>query len=196
MADDTGQYNLPVEQVQISEDDVRSIVSAYLSEVGVYPLTRKYSNEVVLYKNANEARLATTTLANDADFFFTAEAGANYLIDMMIFWNCVSNGGNGAFTFNFSLPAGATYTGQFTPGNLVASNTISNAANISVSSVGTNTDRVTIVKGVVKIGTTAGPVNFQWLADKNNPGDVVTITHYKGSWMIYKKLIYEDRPQK
>ena len=176
-AESSAASNLAYKKTDVREGTVRD-VEVPVSSVGL-----------IVRKSVDETLTATTTLQDDDHLYFDTEANTDYLIDMMLFHNLTTNNGGGVLDFNFTLPSGATYDAillRGIGGSTVANVSVSEAANGRIASNGG--DFVSSIKGVIRTGGSKGRVTFQWLADKNNPGDVVTVTIYKGSWMNVRPL--------
>lgn len=135
---------------------------------------------ILLYKSETEST-TSGTLQDDDTFTFYGEADTNYFIDMMLL---VNSPAAEDMIFNFSLPSGTTYDVKV----IAPQSTVSNrdeSANWSLATSGT--DEVMLVKGVMRVGSTAGQITFQWASAAGTATGNTTV--YAGSWMMYAKLI-------
>jgi hypothetical protein len=121
-------------------------------------------------KETDEAVTSSTTLQNDDDLKFYGEAGKYYEIDAMVE---ITNHASAGVDLKLDMPSGATFKGLVSGANVTTPPDTWDGSEVNLSAVGVTADRLHI-KGVVKIGTTAGQVTLQW-AQNTSTGSATTL---------------------
>lgn len=109
-------------------------------------------------KEADESVTSSVALQNDDDLKFFGEAGRYYEVDAILE---VTNHASAGLDVKLDMPSGATFKGLVTGANVTTPPDNWDGSEITISAVGVTADRIHI-KGVVKIGTTAGTVTVQF----------------------------------
>ena len=165
----------------------------------VRSLGQKNFIKIFLYSKTNEVQLSITNSGTGNSLSITSgtvpfvitssngEANQDYLIDMFLFLENTGTN-NAGFVFNFGLPSGATYNSLIIHSSTATNNSVNGSSQAANETIGIGDDfGMMMIKGVIKIGSTAGQVTFRWTADSGTPSPA-TITVYEGSILNYKKL--------
>ena len=125
-------------------------------------------------KGSDETVSASTTLQDDADFFFTVAAAEKWAVDMAIKLDTTTTGD---WKFNFTVPAGTTY--QFSPIYSPTATVVDwSSADFTISAQ-TSTAQGLRIQAFFLVGGTAGTVQFQWAQGTASGNTIVKA----GSWM-------------
>jgi hypothetical protein len=136
----------------------------------------------VVQKVSDETRISNNTLTNDSTLLFNMDANANYIIEVLVFYNS-----NSAQSLQF------TFNGTATPirvlGNVNTSGTANNTlTNVFFTSYNTNYTLTSQVSGfisaniLVQNGTNSGTFSFQWA---QNTSSTNPLTVLGGSYIRY-----------
>jgi hypothetical protein len=109
-------------------------------------------------KEADEAVTSSVTLQNDDDLKFYGEAGKYYEVDALLE---ITNHADAGVDVKLDMPSGATFKGLVNGANVTTPPDTWDGSEVTLSAVGVTADRIHI-KGVVKIGATAGNVTVQF----------------------------------
>ena len=166
------------------------ITSSDITTALGYTPANEANVETTVYKSADETLTADTATQNDDHLLFTVAANTTYRVDVLVFFTLATNNGAGGLQdVTFGLPAGATWDSIWIRGlNGSSPLTVNEASDIDDNLTANGDERISIFQGIITVGGTGGTANFKWGAVKNNPGDVVTVTVKKGSYLTYQAL--------
>ena len=140
-------------------------------------------------KGADTTRTATTTLSADPDLQFSMTASSKYWIRLAAFFDTTAAAD---FKWRHNGPASPTLIRLLRrwiiPGGTaeagIAIDTAFSAADLAITSTGTNGGVVTL-EGVVANGLNAGTFSFSWAQNTSDAGNTIVRA---GSTLEYAKL--------
>lgn len=137
--------------------------------------------EFSITKSADQSVTSSTTLVDDDDLTFSADANSTYLVQI---WLRMSGNSAGDMKFGFSLPSGASCFGTWksdTAGTWDASNDLTTADVVQAATE----ENLFPIYAYIDVGATAGDVTFQWAQNASNA--TATTVHEK-TYMTYRKV--------
>lgn len=155
-----------------------------------WALLLSYAQPLVARKTADESVTSSTTAQNDDQLLLSVEANADYELTTMIIYTA-DTGGKLAITW--TAPAGATL--DWIHGS--ADSTVSATSGItwwgsgtiatshSIGAAGTGTPCIARPYGILRIGSTAGTLQFKWAQMLSN---VNATTVKSGSFIQLRRL--------
>lgn len=144
-------------------------------------------------KAADTSRTSTTTLADDPDLQFTAQAAGTYSVE----WEIASTGPTSTTNIKIALNCTGTVTTAFwyvdaidqngNRGSNAAQNACSGGTASATVSTAITAGNYEVVKGSAQVVTsTSGTISLQWAQGTSN---VSALVFKQGSWMRISKIL-------
>lgn len=153
-------------------------------------LNRYFLQQHAAIKSANESVTSSITLQNDDHLFAPVTANTDYWVWCVIFYAGPTT--NGDLQLKWSAPSGATFDwisdgigSAATSSVTTLSRNAQGLANTPAPGTITGTDICALVKGILRIGGTAGTLQLQW-AQLASSATAVTV--YADSTLIVRRL--------
>lgn len=157
---------------------------------------RYFMQQEFIQKSADESLASSTTIQDDDHLFFTPILNTDYWITMFVIYDGAGPDPTlGDLKISWSVPTGSTF--DYISDGLISTATsgvfdVSRSAQIAPAggnptpgTIGTSSPVTALIKGVFRMGGTAGTFRFRWAQNTSN----ATATRVRaGSCLIARRL--------
>src|SRR3990167_7086900 len=151
---DTLGNNLRVAAIQPSMIGV----VAFDSVSSVFQMLNTEPTPIAVHKSADETVNNSDVLQNDDQLLFAVAVNKNYLVEMVLI---LETGTTSDFKWDWALPAGGTFFGEYFTGSTTKAGVNVTEAG-DAAAVMPSATTVATIRGIMKIGATAGTAQFRW----------------------------------
>jgi trimeric autotransporter adhesin len=144
-----------------------------------------WKNNLFVLKAADQSVTNSTTLVNDSELFVSLAANTNYIFEGYLIIDCSNTAPD--IKFAVTAPSGVVFNITLIGGDngTNTDESVLNTSGTAGSRINISTVSAVLIKGIVKMGSTAGPIRLQWT---QNAAGAQSVFVRANSWILAHQL--------